>query len=223
MNEPVGLRIARDRSRLRDLEAYARAGEAALLELLDDERQKLLIGEALTREIDGTQRQPLALVRLRNEPRERLRNDPAIDGGHQAVTLGGGDEQPRRDELTLLVAHPDQQLIMRAGLGVALQRLNRLPEYLEALLVERVADACGPLHLLAPLHQIDVVFLIVVDAIPPGFLGRCASAVGRRQQRRNVVGCGGDRHDSNADSEAERAIVPRETIIADVLAERLGR
>ena len=37
--------VARDSRRLRDLEADRRAIQAALLELLDDERQELFVGQ----------------------------------------------------------------------------------------------------------------------------------------------------------------------------------
>src|SRR5690606_33877555 len=52
VNETIRLTVARDGRSFRDLEADARARQTALLELLDHERQELLVGEALAREID---------------------------------------------------------------------------------------------------------------------------------------------------------------------------
>src|SRR5690606_23643430 len=66
VDEPVRLRVARDGRRLRDLEADARTRQPALLEKVRDERQKLLVGQALSRKIDRAKREPLALVGLRD-------------------------------------------------------------------------------------------------------------------------------------------------------------
>src|SRR5690606_16200374 len=98
VNEAVRLRIARDGGRLGDLEADASAVEAAALELLDDERQELLVRETLPGQVDRAERKPLPLVCLRHKPAEGLRDDPAIDGRRQAVALGRGDEELGRDQ-----------------------------------------------------------------------------------------------------------------------------
>src|SRR5690606_7531664 len=111
----------------------------------------------------------------------------------------------------------------RAGIEPRLQRLNRLPKQLEAPLLEGVADARRPLHLLAALHQIEIVLLVAVDAVAAGVLRRRARAVRRRQQRGDVVRAGGDRHDADARAEPERAIVPDELELVDQLAQRLRR
>src|SRR5246127_5787842 len=52
LDEAVGLREARHRRGFRDLEADLRAVEPALVELVDDERQELVVPEALARKID---------------------------------------------------------------------------------------------------------------------------------------------------------------------------
>src|SRR5690606_15930842 len=72
MNEAIRLCVARNGRGLRDLEADTPSVETAALELLYDERQELLVGQALTGEIDRAERQALALVRLRHEPAESL-------------------------------------------------------------------------------------------------------------------------------------------------------
>src|SRR5688572_25890674 len=111
---------------------------------------------------------------------------------------------------------------MRPEIVRVLQRLDRLAEQLEAVLVERITDACGPLHLLAPLHQVDVVFLIVVDAIATRILRRRTRAIRGREQRSDVFGLRSDRHRAYAHAEPERAFVPDEPELADDLAEVLG-
>ena len=104
---------------------------------------------------------------------------------------------------------------MSAVLGRGLQRLYRLSKELEPVLVERVADPRRPLHLLAAFHQVDVVFLIAVDAIAACILGRSTRAVGRRQKRGNIVRAWRDWDDTHARAEPERAFVSREPELAD--------
>src|SRR5690606_18114507 len=97
VDEAVGLGVTRDGRRLRDLEADARGIEPAHLELVDDERQELLVAEALPGEVDRAEREPLALVRLGNQPAEGAADHPAIDVRGEAVTLGRLDKQAGRD------------------------------------------------------------------------------------------------------------------------------
>src|SRR5690606_20349505 len=222
VDEAIRLRVARDCGGLGDLEADARAVEAAALELVDDERQELLVRQALARQVDRAQRQPLALVGFRYEPAESLPDDPSVDRRRQAVPLRGRDEQLRRHERPVLVAHPQQQLVVRAGREPRLQWLYRLAKQLEPAFLQRIADARRPLHFLAALHQVDVVFLIAVDTVPARVLRRRTGAVGGRQQRGDIVRRRRDRHDADACTEAERTLVPDELELLDQLAQRLG-
>ena len=64
LNETIGLREARDRCGLGDLEADLGGIQAAAVKLVDDERQELIVAQTLSRQVDGAQRQPLALVGL---------------------------------------------------------------------------------------------------------------------------------------------------------------
>src|SRR5690242_10827059 len=89
LDESIGLREARDRRGLGDLEADLARIDAALLELLDDEGQELVVAQALAREIDGTHRKLLALVGLADQPAQRSLDDPAVDRGREAIALGG--------------------------------------------------------------------------------------------------------------------------------------
>ena len=57
LDEAIGLREARHRRGLGDLEADLRGIEAAAMELVDHERQELVIAQALAREVDRAQRQ----------------------------------------------------------------------------------------------------------------------------------------------------------------------
>src|SRR6516225_4034328 len=68
LDEAVGLGEARDRRGLGDLEADLRGIEPALVELIDDKRQELVITEALTGQVDRALQQLLALIRLGDEP-----------------------------------------------------------------------------------------------------------------------------------------------------------
>src|SRR6267143_1366275 len=68
LDEAVRLREARHRRGLGDLEADLRAVEPAAMELVDDERQELVIPQALSREVDGAQQELLALVGIGHQP-----------------------------------------------------------------------------------------------------------------------------------------------------------
>src|SRR5262245_11421453 len=92
LDEAAGLREVGDRRRLRDLEAYPVAVDAAPVELLDHVRQELVVAEALAGEVDRAHRQAPALVGFGHEPAERAVDHPTVDGGRDAVALGGGDE-----------------------------------------------------------------------------------------------------------------------------------
>ena len=103
-----------------------------------------------------------------------------------------------------------------------LQRHDRLAVQFEAVFLERIVDTRCPLHLAAPAHQVDVVFLEAVDAVTAGFLGGGAGAVRSAQQVGNVLVVGRNRHDADADAEAEGAIVPHELVVADRRTQVLG-
>ena len=64
INKPVCLRVAGNRSCLRNLEADLRRIQSAHLELIDDEGQELVIPETLSGKVDGAHYQSLTLVRL---------------------------------------------------------------------------------------------------------------------------------------------------------------
>src|SRR5882762_1875927 len=92
LDEAVGLREARHRGGLGDLETDLRSVEPALMELVDDERQELVIPQALPGEVDGALEELLALVGLGHQPAERVLDHPAIDRRGDSVALGRGDE-----------------------------------------------------------------------------------------------------------------------------------
>ena len=70
-----------------------------------------------------------------------------IDGQH----VGGFDD------LAALVAHAQQQLVVRPVVEPGTRRHDRLEIELEPLLFERAVDAGDPLHLLVPLGRIAEV------------------------------------------------------------------
>src|SRR5690606_16383315 len=92
VDEAVGLREAGDGRGLGDLETYLRGVDAAAMEVLDDERQELVVPQALAREIDRAHFQLLALVGLRDQPAQRMLDHPAVDVRRKAVALCGDDE-----------------------------------------------------------------------------------------------------------------------------------
>src|SRR6516225_5534109 len=220
LDEAVRLREARYRRGLGDLEADLGGVEPAPVKLLDDERQELVIAEALPGEIDGALPQLLALVRLGHEPAEGVLDHPAVDRRSDGVALGGSDEVIRRDDASGLVLEAQQQLVVRTALG-ALQRLDRHAEELETALLQRGVDARRPLHLAPPPHELDVVLGEAVDAVTAALLGGGTGGVGCRKDRGHVLVVSSDRHDADARAEAEHPVLPGEAEVAHSLAEGL--
>src|SRR4029077_15367905 len=202
LDEAVRLREACDRRGLGDLEADLGRIEPALVELIDDERQELVITEALAGEIDRALQQLLALIRLGDQPAKRVLDHPAVDRRGDAVALGGGDEIIRRDDAPGLVLEAQQQLVVRTALG-ALQWLDGHAEELEAAFFQRRIDARGPLHLTAPPHELDVVLGKTVDAVAATLPRRGTRGIRRGEDRGDVLVIGGDRYHADARAEAE--------------------
>src|SRR5688572_2045261 len=222
LDEAARLREVRDGRCLGDLEADLAAVYATAVELLDHVRQELVVAETLARQVDRAHRESPALVGLGHQPAECAVDHPAVDRRRDAVALRRGDELVGRDDLAALVAHAQQQLEVLAGV-LLLQRQYGHAEQLEARLLERVVDARGPLHLAAPAHQVDVVFLEAVHAVAARFLGGAAGGIGRGQHGRHVLVLGGDRHDADRAAEAEAAVLPGVAEVPDRLAQRLCR
>src|SRR5580658_3622167 len=221
LDEAVRLREARHRRGLGDLEADLGRVQPAAMELVDDERQELVVAQALPGQVDGALEQVLALVGLGNQPAEGILDHPPVDRRGDAVALGRGDEVVRRHDAPALVLHAQQQLVVCADLD-ALQWLDRHAVELEASLLERRVDARRPLHLASPPHQLDVVLGEAVDAVAAAFLGGGTGAVRGREDRSDVLVIGGDRHHADAGAEAEHPVLPGEAEVAYSLAQRLG-
>ena len=179
LDEAAGLGEIGDGGGFGDFKADARGVQAADAELLNDERQELVIAQTLPRKIDGAHGKPGTLIGSRHQPAERVFHHPAVDGRHQVVAFGGGDEMVRRHQLALLVAHADEQFEVAAAF-FALQRHDGLAVQLEAAVLEGGIDPRGPLHLATTTHQVQVVFLEAVDAVAPRLLRGIAGTVGRR-------------------------------------------
>jgi hypothetical protein len=64
---------------LGDLEADLRRVDAAAMEVVDHERQELVVAEALPGQVDRAQLELLALVRFRDQPAQRVLDHPAVD------------------------------------------------------------------------------------------------------------------------------------------------
>src|SRR6185437_9586046 len=148
LDEAVRLGEARDRRGLGDLEADLAAVEAALVELVDDEGQELVIAEALSGEVDGAECELLALVGLRDQPAKSVLDHPPVDGRRDAVALSRGDEVVRGNDTAVLVLEAQQQLVVRADIDL-LQRLDGHAVDLETAFLQSGVDARGPLHLAA--------------------------------------------------------------------------
>ena len=96
-----------------------------------------------------------------------------------------------------------------------LQRLDGLSEQLKPVVLERVIDSRRPLHLAAAAHQVDIVFLVAVDAVSAGFLGRCAGAVRCAEHPGNVFIIRSYRYDTDTDAQPETAVIPHELELVD--------
>ena len=76
------------------------------------------------------------------EQLDGLADDPAVDRADHAAALGHRQERARQDHVAVAADHPQQQLVVRDLPAVEVD--DRLGVHLEALLVERAADAIGP-------------------------------------------------------------------------------
>src|SRR6185437_2101807 len=222
LDEAVGLREAGNGRGLGDLEADLRAVEPAAVELIDDERQELVIPQALAGEIDRAERQLLALVRLRYQPAEGVLDHPPIDRRRDAIALRGRDEVIRRNDTAVLILQAKQQLVVRAEVD-PLQGLDGHAVDLETAFLQCGVDTRGPLHLAAAPHQLHVVLSEAVNAIAAAFLRCGTGAVCSRKNRGYVLVVRRDRDDADARAQAEYAVFPGEAEVADALAQRLGR
>ena len=126
LNEPTGLREIGDGGSLGNLEANLRGIQATGAELLDDKRQELVIAHALAGKIDCAHGKSRAFIRRRNQPTKGILHHPAIDGRHEVVAFGRSNEMVRRHQLTLFIAHADEQFKMTAHFS-SLQRHDGLP------------------------------------------------------------------------------------------------
>ena len=221
LNEPTGLREIGDSGGLGNLEANLRGIQATGAELLDDERQELVIAHALAGKIDGAHGKTRAFIRRRNQPAKGILHHPAIDGRHEVIAFRRSNEMIRRHQLTLLVAHADEQFEITAHFW-SLQRHDGLPVQLEAPFLKRGVDTRRPLHLATASHQIKIVFLEAMDPVATGFLRRIAGAIGSRQRCGYIGRLGVEGDQADARSEAEGTLTPNEPEAADCFAQAIS-
>ena len=144
--------------------------------MIHDERQKLLVAQALAGQVDRAHRKTLALIGLGHQPPKRTANYPAINIRRYAVALGRFHKESRGNNTAALVTHAQQYLVM-GPLLFLLQRHDRLPEQLETIFFERIVYACCPLRFAAPAHEVDIVFPETVSAISTRLFGGSARTV----------------------------------------------
>ncbi len=147
-----------------------------------------------------------------------MRDHPTVDTRSNAVALRCSNKELGRYDRVVLIAHAQQELVVRPSVQPRLQRLNRLAEQLETVLLERVVDARRPLHLLAATHEVDIGFLVRIHTVASRLFRGRARAIRRADQRRHVIRLGEDRHDTDTDPETECPIIPDETKFVDDLA-----
>ena len=96
-------------------------------------------------------------------------NDPAVECGHQVVTLGRRNELIRCNEFAVLTAHAEQQLVVSPFAPVLLADAdNGLEKQLEAVLLHSARDARHPFHFLMPQRRVRVP--VQVDLVTPHVL-----------------------------------------------------
>src|SRR6185295_2220908 len=214
-DELLGAGEVRHRRGFGHLEQDARGRNAGEVELLDHVVEEALLVDRSAREVDRPVQLFDARPLLHHQVLESVFDHPAIDAGDQAVALRGGNERAGQRDLTLLVAHPDEDLRHLRPAVLAVQRADLLAEQKEPLLVQGVLNPVDPLHRAVALDQRGVVLLVFVDPAPAALFGDVAGGVGRGEQLHPVGSSGGDRHQADRNPDLEAALLPGETEGAD--------
>src|SRR5271166_6086309 len=156
-----------------------------------------------------------------------VRNDPAIDSRHQAVSLGCGYERHRRNQRTIGIDHANENFKMRALIAAAprirvRQRADLLSEKSKPIELERRIDLFNPLHFTVSRTHLLVVGPIDLHAIASIVLRQVAGLVRGTQgviDRRQALSQG-----KHADTGVDRKYLalPKEALLRDASPDRLG-
>ena len=204
-----------------DLEADLGGGHASATKRAEDEFQHVGVADGFARQIDTDLADCGQRARARRQPAEDIVYHPAVDAAREVITLGGWQEFARQNHTAVLVAHAQQDLVVRAAL-LGTQRRDALAIQFKTVVVHRLVDARCPAHFaMAQLHR-PTVGLVGVHAIATGILGRIAGHVGQTQHVARRVAGVGHRHDADADRHRIAAPLPVEDMLLDHAAQILG-
>ena len=118
---------------------------------------------------------------------DRLGEHPPVDVADQAVALGVVQEGPGSDQLVVVVAQPQEQLVMLAPGRRRPERDDGLGVQHEALVLDRAAQPRHPVAVSRQLVPALTGALVDRDAVPAGELGVVHRDIGLDQQRLAVL------------------------------------
>ena len=170
-------RQVRYRGGLSNLETNRAFWQLQLFELFDDVVEEAVFAQRRAREVYRNRIARLPVGTLVGEFGQRFTNNPPIECGHQVVTLGSRNELIRVNQLTALIAHPQQQLVVPAGIAIFLANSNDwLKIQFETIFFNSTTDARHPFHFLVPLRRVDI--LVEVNLVAAHILGRITRDIG---------------------------------------------
>jgi len=104
-------------------------------------------------------------------------DDPPIELGHQAVTLGGRNKSHGWNQLPVLVLHAQKHFIVLTCLPVIYQWQYFLRVQYQPLFFQRLLYASDPPHLAMTLRNFHVLRGIDLYSIASFVLGKIASCI----------------------------------------------
>ncbi len=148
-------------------------------------------------------------------------DDPAIQRRHQVIAFRSRNELVRPDQLAVLVAHPQQQLVVTAAFALGfLDADDRLEIQLESILFDGAGNPRDPLHLLVA--QRCVAVLVEMHLVAAHVLRGVAGDVGGTHDACDVGAVAADHDDTDRTAHGRKRVLPLEAIALDRAADGLG-
>ncbi|MCY1423494.1 hypothetical protein D9M71_392060 [compost metagenome] len=145
--------------------------------------EELVITDAAARQVDRAhgQRAIALFVQALADDLEYTAHHPAVQRGHQAIALGGGNEAVREDDAAALVVQAQEDLDM-PGAFMGSKGGNFLGIEAETVFFQGHVQALDPSHLAKAHGQLAVIGVIHLHAVAALLLGHVAGHVGGPQR-----------------------------------------
>ena len=137
---------------------------------------------------------------------EHMVDYPAVEIGHQVESFGRRNKDVWHDQLTFVIAHPQQQLAMNI-LGLAIDRDDGLEEQFETALLARRFDPRHPFHFVVALRAVMTVVITTHLVATTIFCGE-AGDIGRAEQLRHRIVIRADQDQADTGGNTDRLAFP---------------